>query len=388
MAMTEPCERFNPNCAIKPALPAGATYNTEIKSPIPYSGSLFKSDTPWPQPVASWTAGQPVTVKFQPGGAAHGGGHCQFAVSYDNGKTAAVVHKVMEHCFFNGASSGNDAQVLEYTFTLPAEVPASSKAQFIWIWTNAIGNRELYTGISDISIANSGGSTSYTGKTAIYPNHAGYDTIPEFNGDYSTGVSLYENAASVTVTSGGSYAGATTGHQRDAVSSAPVAKVTSVDYSMTQPVPYSSDVSGNSPSDVASETAQTDAPVYTALPEASETAQTGEPVYTALPAVTATPEVSSAAPTSSAPGGAETAAPTPSSSYCAETEAPVSSAPAPAPTSGPTDSGSSCSSGQAMRCATTGTGFQQCVNGSWITTQDCAPGTKCQSDGSGAAYCG
>ncbi|KAJ1853952.1 hypothetical protein GGH12_004443 [Coemansia sp. RSA 1822] len=379
--MTEPCERFNPNCATKPALPAGATYNTEIKSPIPYSGSLFKSDTPWPQPVASWTAGQPVTVKFQPGGAAHGGGHCQFAVSYDNGKTAAVVHKVMEHCFFNGASSGNDAQVLEYTFTLPAEVPASSKAQFIWIWTNAIGNRELYTGISDISIANSGGSTSYTGKSAIYPNHQGFDTIPEFNGDYSTGSSLYENAASVTVTSSGSSAGGTTGHQRDAVSSAPAANDTSVDYSMTQPAPYSSsDISGNSPTDEASETAQ---------PGASESAQPGGPVYTALPAVSATPSASSAAPTSSAPGGAETAAPTPESSYCAETEAPVSSAPAaPAATSGPSDSGSSCSSGQAMRCATSGTGFQQCVNGSWMTAQDCAPGTKCQSDGSGAAYCG
>ncbi|KAJ2540230.1 hypothetical protein GGF49_004616 [Coemansia sp. RSA 1853] len=381
MAMTEPCERFNPNCATKPALPAGATYNTEIKSPIPYSGSLFKSDTPWPQPVASWTAGQPVTVKFQPGGAAHGGGHCQFAVSYDNGKTAAVVHKVMEHCFFNGASSGNDAQVLEYTFTLPAEVPASSKAQFIWIWTNAIGNRELYTGISDISIANSGGSTSYTGKSAIYPNHQGFDTIPEFNGDYSTGSSLYDNAASVTVTSSGSSAGGTTGHQRDAVSSAPAANDTSVDYSMTQPAPYSSsDISGNSPTDEASETAQ---------PGASESAQPGGPVYTALPAVSATPSASSAAPTSSAPGGAETAAPTPESSYCAETEAPVSSAPAaPAATSGPSDSGSSCSSGQAMRCATSGTGFQQCVNGSWMTAQDCAPGTKCQSDGSGAAYCG
>ncbi|KAJ2502846.1 hypothetical protein GGH96_000716 [Coemansia sp. RSA 1972] len=388
MAMTEPCERFNPNCATKPTLPAGASYNyNEIKSPIPYDGSLFKSDTPWPQPVASWTAGQPVTVKFQPGGAAHGGGHCQFAISYDNGKTAAIVYKVMEHCFFNGPSSGNDAQVLEYTFTLPANVPASSKAQFIWIWTNAIGNRELYTGISDISIANSGGSTSYTGKTAIYPNHAGYPTIPEFNGDYTTGASLYDNAASVTVTSGGSYAGATTGHQRDAVSSAPVANDTSVDYSMTQPVPYSSDVSGNSPSDEASEPAQTGA---------SEPAHTSGPAYTALPAVTATPEASSAAPMSSAPGGVETAAPTPATSYCAETEAPVSSAPAPAytalpapaATSGPTDSGSSCSGGQAMRCATSGTGFQQCVNGSWIAAQDCAPGTKCQSDGSGAAYCG
>ncbi|KAJ2530618.1 hypothetical protein GGH20_001789 [Coemansia sp. RSA 1937] len=203
MAMNEPCPRFSPNCATLPQLPAGQSYNHNIKDPIAYDGPVFMSDVPWPQPVASWTAGQPVTVGFQADGAAHGGGHCQFAISYNNGKTAAIVHKVMEHCFFNDPLDSNTAEVLEYTFMLPANVPASSNAQFIWIWTNAVGYRELYTGIADITITNSGGSKSYTGKSAIYPNHAGYDTIPEFGGDYTTGLSLYDNAPNVTITSSG-----------------------------------------------------------------------------------------------------------------------------------------------------------------------------------------
>ncbi|KAJ2142178.1 hypothetical protein IW136_002032 [Coemansia sp. RSA 678] len=207
MDMTEPCSRFSPYCATRPPLPAGILdYDYSINNPIPYDGSVFKSETKWTKPVASWTAGQPVTVKFQAGGAAHGGGHCQFAISYDNGKTAAVVHEVMKHCFFNGPSNSNVADILEYTFDLPADVPASSNAQFIWIWNNAIGNRELYTGIADITIANSGGSKSYTGKSAIYPNHEGYGSIPEFNGDYTTGLSLFENAPNVVVSPDGSAA--------------------------------------------------------------------------------------------------------------------------------------------------------------------------------------
>ncbi|KAJ2142179.1 hypothetical protein IW136_002033 [Coemansia sp. RSA 678] len=204
MAMIEPCMRFNPNCANKPQLPAGvADYDNSIKNPISYNGPFFKSDIPWPEPVASWTAGESVTVKFQPGGAAHGGGHCQFAISYDNGKTSAIVHKVMKHCFFNGPSTSNEAEVLSYTFKLPADVPAASNAQFIWVWTNAIGNRELYTGIADITIKSSGGSKSYTGQATIFPNHEGYDTIPEFGGDYTTGLSLYDNAPNVTISSSG-----------------------------------------------------------------------------------------------------------------------------------------------------------------------------------------
>ncbi|KAJ2724107.1 hypothetical protein H4S00_002349, partial [Coemansia sp. D1744] len=129
MDITEPCSRFSPYCATRPPLPAGILdYDYSIDNPIPYNGSVFKSEIQWTKPVASWTAGQPVTIKFRPGGAAHSGGHCQFAISYDNGKTAAVVHKVMKYCFFNGPSDSNVADVLEYTFDLPADIPASSNA--------------------------------------------------------------------------------------------------------------------------------------------------------------------------------------------------------------------------------------------------------------------
>ncbi|KAJ2666016.1 hypothetical protein IW148_001375 [Coemansia sp. RSA 1199] len=331
MAMSEPCPRFSPNCATLPPLPAGQGYNYNIKNPIDYDAPVFISETPWPQPVASWTAGQPVTVKFQPDGAAHGGGHCQFAISYDNGKTAAVVHKVMEHCFFNGPSDGNNAEVLQYTFNLPADVPASSKAQFIWIWTNAIGNRELYTGIADISIANPGGSTSYTGKSAIYPNHAGYPTIPEFNGDYTTGVSLFDNAPNVVVSPGGSPAPPASSAQPPA------------------PVYSSSAVESKS---VAPPVGHTPAPQPTAEPTVEVTAT--EPPATVEPTV---PVTTPATPvyTSSAP----TAVPT----------------------------GSACTHG-ALQCVSGNAGFQQCVWGVWSATFACSSGTVCQQTSPNAVICG
>ncbi|KAJ2528652.1 hypothetical protein IWW43_005310 [Coemansia sp. RSA 1935] len=71
MAMIEPCMRFNPNCA----------YDYNIKNLIPYKGSHFKINFPWPNSMASWTAGKSITVKFQTGGADHGNEHFQFAIS-------------------------------------------------------------------------------------------------------------------------------------------------------------------------------------------------------------------------------------------------------------------------------------------------------------------
>ncbi|KAJ2497532.1 hypothetical protein GGH96_005025 [Coemansia sp. RSA 1972] len=328
MAMNEPCPRFSPNCATLPPLPAGQGYDYNIKNPIDYDAPVFKSDTPWPQPVAAWTAGQPVTVGFQADGAAHGGGHCQFAISYDNGKTAAIVHKVMEHCFFNGPSDGNSAQVLQYTFTLPADVPAASNAQFIWIWNNAIGNRELYTGIADISIANSGGSNSYTGKSAIYPNHAGYPAIPEFGGDYTTGLSLYDNAPNVTVTSSG----------------------------------YTAD----SPSD------QIPTSSKSSEPSSSDSSETlsESPKAPVLPVIhNADVNLSSSM----------------------DSETPSSTAPSARPTSGQgTDD--ECESGECepgtLKCNDDGSGFRICTWGRWGDGFTCSQGTVCKVSDLNSVYCG
>ncbi|KAJ1769762.1 hypothetical protein LPJ74_003787 [Coemansia sp. RSA 1843] len=215
MTFIDPCPRFNPWCINKPtALPAGASWDYNIKNPIdPSSPVLCKSNTPWPSPVATWTAGQSVTIQFLQNNAAHGGGHAQFSVSYDGGKTFAVVYEVLKYFFFNGPSSSNTPEVLKYTFTLPKDLPSSDTVVFAWSWVNANGNREFYMNCADVVIKGTG-STSYTGKKMVIANHDGYPTIPEFSNNYDTGLQYYDTGDTVTVsgsgsTSGGSYSSGT-----------------------------------------------------------------------------------------------------------------------------------------------------------------------------------
>ncbi|KAJ2398386.1 hypothetical protein GGI23_003225 [Coemansia sp. RSA 2559] len=204
MTMIDPCPRFGAKCIHQPAkLPAGVQLDYSITSPIPADGILCKSNTPWPSPVATWTAGQSVTVQFQPGGSPHGGGHAQFSVSYDGGKTFVVVYEVLKYMFFNGPSSSGTAEVLSYTFTLPKDLPSSDNVIFAWSWVNAVGNREFYMNCADIAIKGTG-STSYTGYKMVIANHKGYPTIPEFNGNYATGLQYYDTGEKVTVTGSGS----------------------------------------------------------------------------------------------------------------------------------------------------------------------------------------
>ncbi|KAI8321090.1 hypothetical protein GQ54DRAFT_250612, partial [Martensiomyces pterosporus] len=176
MDMISPCPRYSPQGENCPAVPAGQSLDYSMSSPLGASEPLCKHTTPFATPSATWSAGQSVTVKFAPGGAPHGGGHCQFSLSYDGGKTFVVVHEELEHCFFNGA-----ADVRQYTFNLPSNLPSSDKAVFAWTWVNAVGNREFYMNCADVAIK--GTSSSYTGKEVTIANHNGYPTIPEFSGN-------------------------------------------------------------------------------------------------------------------------------------------------------------------------------------------------------------
>ncbi|KAJ2524820.1 hypothetical protein GGI11_000544, partial [Coemansia sp. RSA 2049] len=156
------------------------------------------------EPAATWTAGQSVTVKFLQNSAAHSGGHAQFSLSYDGGKTFVVVYQVLKYFFFNGpAKYNNNPEVLSYTFTLPKDLPSSDSAVFSWSWVNASGNREFYQNCADVVIKGTG-STSYTGKKMVIANINGYPTIPEMANDYNIGVDLYNNAEDITVTGSGS----------------------------------------------------------------------------------------------------------------------------------------------------------------------------------------
>ncbi|KAJ2720422.1 hypothetical protein GGI07_004609 [Coemansia sp. Benny D115] len=210
MALTSPCPRYSANGENCPALPAGQSYDYSIKSPISVAGQtptqpLCKYTTPYATPSATWSAGQAVTVKFQADGAAHGGGHCQFSLSYDGGKTFVVVHEELKYCFFGGPNNGNSGSVLSYTFNLPTSLPSSNKAVFAWTWVNAIGNREFYMNCADVAIK--GTSGSYTGKQMTIANFQGYPTIGEFNGNYATGLEYYTGAKQITVTGNGSTTG-------------------------------------------------------------------------------------------------------------------------------------------------------------------------------------
>ncbi|KAJ2804200.1 hypothetical protein H4R20_002600 [Coemansia guatemalensis] len=418
MATIEPCPRFNPNCAPAPALPADCSYDYNyIKSPIaPDSDVLCKSNTPWPQPVAQWTAGQTVTVKFQPDGAAHGGGHCQFSLSYDGGKTFVVVHEELQYCFFGQPSSSNTPAILEYNFQLPADVPSSDNVIFAWTWVNAVGNREFYMNCADITVSG-GTSTTFTGKQMLIANHNGYETIPEFNGDYTTGLSLYQNSPNITV-SGGGYAAVPPSDTGAVSSSEPAYSTEEPVYTTEEPSYVASEVPAYSSSEVPAYSS-VEIPTYVAPEVPAYSSDAGSPVgHTAVedasissaPVYSAptvpTEEASTAPEYSAVPAPSEeasttpeyTAAPVPTEepytkSACSAAPAPTEEADSSLPVYGavPVDSATvsasdGCSHG-AMEC-TSGGGFKVCVWGTWTNEMACSSGTVCQQTSDTAITCG
>ncbi|KAJ2558991.1 hypothetical protein EV175_000548 [Coemansia sp. RSA 1933] len=323
MTMTDPCPRFSPSCVTEPAaLPAGASWDYNIKDPIADDGILCKSNTPWPSPVATWTAGQSITVQFLNNDAAHGGGHAQFSVSYDGGTTFAVVYEVLRYMFFTGPSDSNTPEVLSYTFTLPTDLPNSDSVIFAWSWVNAIGNREFYMNCADVAITGSS-SSSYTGAQMVIADHDGYPTIPEFNGDYDTGIGYYENATSITVLPSGSSISSSSSSSNNSV--------------------YSADSSSTSDTDAGTDAATT--PVGYDAQDSSSSTLDESPVSSA-PAAEPTTDSGSGAGSGSG--------------------------------SDDSTSSSSCTHGT-LACTADGSGYQACVWGTWSVVISCPSETACKS---------
>ncbi|RKP07624.1 hypothetical protein THASP1DRAFT_8735, partial [Thamnocephalis sphaerospora] len=119
------------------------------------------------------TAGQTTKVRLvQPGNdiiTRHDGGHCQFAISYDGGKTFVVLKTVEQRCIIDS---------LNYDVPIPASAPSSSNAIFAWTWINATGNREYYMNCADVIIKGKDGG-SITGPKLLVVNILGGPTVPE-----------------------------------------------------------------------------------------------------------------------------------------------------------------------------------------------------------------
>jgi hypothetical protein len=115
-----------------------------------------------------------VNIKLEPGidkGSIHGGGHCQFGITYDN-KNFIVLKQVIRDCLVNKS---------EYDLIID-NLP-NKKVTIFWTWINAIGNREYYMDCADVIINipnNNLSEYKIYGKELIILNILGFDTIPEF----------------------------------------------------------------------------------------------------------------------------------------------------------------------------------------------------------------
>ncbi|KAJ2008238.1 hypothetical protein GGI04_001226 [Coemansia thaxteri] len=119
-------------------------------------------------------AGHPFRVQFD-GVATHLGGDCQFAVSYDNGTTFAVIWDKVASCFLDTVNGSYDVPV-------PDTIPASKKATFAWTWINALGSREYYMNCADVRIENYGRQVPLTAHELLVVNLPGKQTLSPKSG--------------------------------------------------------------------------------------------------------------------------------------------------------------------------------------------------------------
>jgi hypothetical protein len=166
-----------------------------IMAPLYFDGSTF----PFPckgfpkGPSTKTINGNKVSVTLE-GSATHGGGHCQFGVTYDDSKFV-VLRTVTDNCLTGG---------MTYDFDLPSNIPSGDITVF-WTWINRIGNREYYMECADVTINNSNGGNSpveISGKELLVVNILGNPVIPEGLPPGNDGTDLLNARKDISVISG------------------------------------------------------------------------------------------------------------------------------------------------------------------------------------------
>ncbi|KAF9929599.1 hypothetical protein FBU30_001440 [Linnemannia zychae] len=200
--LTTPCARYQAAAGCPPP-PSGQTIDYNTAAPISSGGvntqPLCKHSVPYTTRTV-YKAGDAIQTGYGIG-SAHGGGHCQWALSYDNEKTWVVIQTEIRTCL-HGVVNGQTG--VKVPVTIPKNAP-SGNVTFMWLWVNAIGVRELYSNCADIRIEGTNGGT----LTGVEPLLANFDNahgmIPEFpNPTDPDGHELFDARKPVTITVDGS----------------------------------------------------------------------------------------------------------------------------------------------------------------------------------------
>jgi hypothetical protein len=152
----------------------------ELNLPFPCQG-LSTIDE-----ITHMTAGQPQLVKFT-GGGQHGGGSCQFSLTYEYPPPADISKWKTIYTIIGGCPTGNEGNlpvigtdqdgraegpqcpepdsprtdcIRSFNIPIPKDVP-NGNATFAWTWFNKIGNREMYMGCAPVSVTGGTSDTAF-----------------------------------------------------------------------------------------------------------------------------------------------------------------------------------------------------------------------------------
>ena len=144
--------------------------NYNLRSPLNVSPDFFSFPCKgFPKgPVVATFEKNEITISLE-GTATHGGGHCQFGISYDD-KNFVVLKTVLNDCLLD---------TMSYSYEIPKYARGDNITVF-WSWVNRIGNREYYMECADVNVKTNGKMTNIPGKELLIVNLPGYPTVPEW----------------------------------------------------------------------------------------------------------------------------------------------------------------------------------------------------------------
>ncbi|KAF9110329.1 hypothetical protein BGX27_006483 [Mortierella sp. AM989] len=199
VGLLRPCSRGSPRAGC-PAPSNGQRIDYDLNAPIGTSDRVNAPICKQRQASATRTtvtAGKSIKTEYSVG-AAHGGGHCQWALSYDNGKTWVVIKTMLGDCL-RGVSGGQSYSV---SVPIPKNAP-SGKATLMWLWNNAIGNREMYSNCADIIIKGGPNGGKLKGVAPLFANYGPRSLyIGEFGNGQADQRAAFAKRKSVTISVG------------------------------------------------------------------------------------------------------------------------------------------------------------------------------------------